>query len=58
MDAELGLDWSAGPIGYYPYLAKLPGSHCYHFYLAQDEEACYLKERPCQIHYFVKAIGW
>ena len=28
----------------YPYLVKLPGSRCYQFYLAQAEEARYLKE--------------
>jgi hypothetical protein len=27
----------------YPYLVKLPGSLCYQFYLAQTEEARYLK---------------
>jgi len=38
------INWPACPFGDYPYLVKVPGSRCYQFYLAQTEEARYLKE--------------
>ena len=38
------INWSVCPFGNCPYLVKVPGSRCYKFYLAQTEEARYLKD--------------
>jgi hypothetical protein len=38
------INWSACPFEDYPYLLKSPGSRCCQFYMAQTEEARYLKE--------------
>jgi hypothetical protein len=40
---KFDINWSACPFEDYPYLLKVPGRRCYQFYLAQTEEARYLK---------------